>query len=82
MVHASEIVCFTCGQDAGEPPRLNRLESGKLCPACRERVLEALPPALPQEEPRPASEAPASGARTAEPYLFDPDEFDPGPRGA
>ena len=43
----AEAVCFTCGMGAGDPPRLNRLENGQICPACRDRVLESLPPILP-----------------------------------
>lgn len=40
-------VCFSCGQAAGVPLRLNYLSSGEVCPACRDRVLEALSPLLP-----------------------------------
>ena len=43
----AEAVCFTCGMGADDPPRLNRLENGQICPACRDRVLESLPPILP-----------------------------------
>lgn len=43
----AEPICFTCGEPAGSPPRMNRLEDGRGCPACMERVQEALPPALP-----------------------------------
>jgi len=31
----------------GEPHRLNRLDNGQLCPTCRDRVLDSLPPVLP-----------------------------------
>ena len=31
----------------GEPHRLNRLDNGQICPTCRDRVLESLPPILP-----------------------------------
>lgn len=40
-------LCFTCGQDVGDPPLLNRLENGLPCPTCRDRILAFLPPALP-----------------------------------
>ena len=40
-------VCFTCGESVGEPYRLNRLEDGRICPSCRDRVLAALPPIFP-----------------------------------
>jgi len=43
----SQSLCFTCGQDVGDPPRLNRLENGLPCPTCRDRILAYLPPALP-----------------------------------
>ena len=43
----TDTVCFTCGMHVGEPMRLNRLDNGQICPACRERVLAALPPVLP-----------------------------------
>ncbi|HVS11126.1 MAG TPA: hypothetical protein VMS76_14750 [Planctomycetota bacterium] len=47
MSSPGEPICFTCGQPAGSPPRLNRLEDGSACQGCAERVQEALPPALP-----------------------------------
>lgn len=47
MNSESQSLCFTCGQDVGEPPRLNRLENGLPCPTCRDRILAFLPPALP-----------------------------------
>lgn len=43
-------ICIHCGLSAGSPPRLNRLEDGRLCPACAERLLDALPPLLPASE--------------------------------
>ena len=47
----TDTVCFTCGMHVGEPMRLNRLDNGQICPACRERVLAALPPVLPSRVP-------------------------------
>ena len=44
------MVCFTCGLPAGETPRLNTLPGGQVCPTCRDRLLESLPPLLPSEE--------------------------------
>ena len=63
MMGASETLCITCGQPAGEFPRLNHLPSGQVCPTCRNRLLEALPPLLPGgfdavDEPREAEETP------------------------
>jgi len=47
MGNPTNAVCFTCGLAIEAPPRLTRLTNGQVCPACRERVLEDLPPALP-----------------------------------
>lgn len=47
MPEVPEILCFHCTQAVGDPPRLNCLADGEVCPACRDRVLAALPPALP-----------------------------------
>jgi hypothetical protein len=47
MGDLTNAVCFTCGLVIESPPRLSRLTNGQVCPACRERVLEDLPPALP-----------------------------------
>ena len=40
-------LCIHCGLPVGDPPQLNRLRNGQVCPACRERVLASIPPALP-----------------------------------
>jgi len=40
-------LCIHCGLSAGHPPKLNRLDDGKICPACAERLLACLPPLLP-----------------------------------
>jgi hypothetical protein len=47
MHNRTNAVCFTCGLTIESPPRLSRLTNGQVCPACRERVLDGLPPALP-----------------------------------
>jgi|GEM_PF-1802729 len=47
MDESHETLCFTCGQPAGEEPRLNCLPGGQVCPTCRDRLLEQLPPCLP-----------------------------------
>jgi hypothetical protein len=47
MAEASQPVCMTCGQSAGAPLRFNHLPSGDPCPACAERLLEALDSLLP-----------------------------------
>lgn len=72
MKSETQSLCFTCCQEAGDPPRLNRLKNGLPCPACRDRILAYLPPALPgpgsaayksSEAPQEASadEAPSTG---------------------
>ena len=44
---SDDSICFSCGQGAGDPPVLNRLESGEVCKVCGDRFLDALPPLLP-----------------------------------
>ncbi len=43
----TETPCITCGLPSGDPPRLNHLPSGLICPSCHDRLLESLPPMLP-----------------------------------
>ncbi|MBK7876783.1 MAG: hypothetical protein IPJ77_13745 [Planctomycetes bacterium] len=47
MPAPSPTLCFTCGLAVTDPPRLNHLPSGETCSACRDRLLDALPPLLP-----------------------------------
>ena len=47
MNERDQSLCFTCSNEVGDPPRLNRLENGLPCPSCRDRILAYLPPALP-----------------------------------
>ena len=42
-------LCIHCGLSAGDPPRLNRLQDGQVCPVCADRLLAMLPPVLPAE---------------------------------
>lgn len=51
-------VCITCGIHLTVPPRLSRLENGQICPACRDRVLESLPPILPGHGSRDIEDLP------------------------
>ena len=69
MSHLTNAVCFTCGLAIESPPRLSRLTNGQVCPACRERVLEGLPPALPSRARKPDAGAAA-----------EPDERESSPR--
>lgn len=73
MSNLSNAVCFTCGLVIETPPRLSRLTNGQVCPACRERVLAELPPALPS---RPPVEAPAEAASLRNDPEAAPDEDD------
>jgi len=46
MMDGESPLCFHCGQptESGEEgPRLNRLEDGRACPACADRLLQSLP---------------------------------------
>lgn len=49
MSSLADPVCFTCGMPSGAAALLNRLSNGQICPACRDRVLAELPPALPAD---------------------------------
>jgi len=44
-------LCFTCGQGADCGTRLNRLDDGRVCPTCAERLMEGLPSLLPGSTP-------------------------------
>lgn len=57
MSRSEETLCFTCGLPLGDPPRLNHLPSGQVCPRCSERLLETLPPLLPSGREVHAPEA-------------------------
>jgi DNA-directed RNA polymerase subunit RPC12/RpoP len=78
MSNLTNAVCFTCGLVIESPPRLSRLTNGQVCPACRERVLEDLPPALPSRsrEATAGSEPETRSSETTAPG--DPDS-EPGP---
>lgn len=74
-----EVVCFHCTQPIGDPPRLNELADGQVCPACRDRLLEELPPivhspvragaAAPQGDAEGATDGAGSRASTRGPRL-------------
>jgi hypothetical protein len=53
---AREPVCFACGSPTGPLPRLNRLPDGRVCPTCRDRLLDLVPPALPAPAEEPSRE--------------------------
>lgn len=65
MTPRTPTLCFTCGLVVGDPPRLNRLPEGKVCPACRDRVLDSLPPLLPSLAPAHAPSSPSASSGPA-----------------
>ena len=73
MATSDTTVCFTCGLPVAEDAaRLNYMENGKPCPACRDRLLESLPALLPKrptlvEGPARIEGFGAAGAREGEP---------------
>jgi len=80
MGSLTNAVCFTCGLVIESPARLNRLTNGQVCPACRERVLDGLPSALPWRR----SDAPAEAdSSTNAGEHSSPDDLgsEPGPDG-
>lgn len=52
---AREPVCIACGSPTGPLPRLNHLPDGRVCPSCRDRLLDSLPGALPSQKEEPAA---------------------------
>lgn len=46
MGRAPDAICFYCGQ-AFSFSALNRVQGGKPCPVCTQRLLEGLPPVIP-----------------------------------
>ena len=80
MSNLTNAVCFTCGLVIESPPRLSRLTTGQVCPACRDRVLEGLPPALPSRSPVPTADRDPLSLSSEEPPLDDQD-LEPGPGG-
>lgn len=69
MSKGARTVCFSCGNPVGEPPVLHRLANGQPCVACRDRMLEHLPPVLPRVAALAPLEVPE--LETAERSLFD-----------
>jgi len=47
MPRSRPSLCITCGLGAGPSNSLNRLEDGRVCPTCSERLLDLLPPPFP-----------------------------------
>ena len=75
MTEPQATLCMTCGGQVAATRALNRLPGGEVCPTCRERLLEGLPPLLPggyegleaEEAPERAVEAPSEDVGDAEP---------------
>ena len=57
MSASGETLCITCGLAAGDPPQLNHLASGELCPTCHARFLDAQPALVPGFSHSTAEEA-------------------------
>jgi hypothetical protein len=75
MSDLTNAVCFTCGLVIESPPRLSRLTNGQVCPACRERVLDGLPSALPSR----STGVPEYGDRGTQPSdAAEPDDEETG----
>ena len=53
---SGETLCFQCGLPAGEM-RLNHMPNGKVCPTCRDRLLDSLPAPFPTPVSREAEGA-------------------------
>ena len=80
MGNPTNAVCFTCGLVIESPPRLTRLTNGNACPACRDRVLDGLPPALPTRRSHAAFQGELQTGAGDSPTSDDP-ESDSGPGG-
>ena len=70
MGESNPSICIQCGHSTDHTKRLNRLEDGRVCTSCRDRLLELLPPMLPT----------MSYAEVEEPVA--PTDPDPGPESA
>ncbi len=53
MTEDADILCFQCGYKWTDPPEVPELEDGSECPACRDRLLDTLPPLLPRRKLTP-----------------------------
>ncbi len=62
MGERTEPLCFTCGLPSTATLQFNRLPNGAVCPACRDRLLDSIAPALPD---RSIGRVPEMGAGTA-----------------
>lgn len=69
-------LCIHCGLSAGNPPRLNRLEDGRVCPACADRLLMSLPPVLPASARLAEVEGEGETDLDAESSEYGPPEYD------
>jgi hypothetical protein len=47
MGQSNPSICIQCGHSTDHTQRLNRLEDGRVCTICRDRLLEQLPPLVP-----------------------------------
>jgi len=47
MGESNPSICIQCGHSTDQTKHMNRLEDGRVCNICRDRLLEQLPPLLP-----------------------------------
>ena len=66
-------ICFTCAQDTDSGTELNRLEDGRVCPTCAERMMEEMPSLLPGAAVTEVAEDEQVGAAHGPHLLVDPD---------
>lgn len=79
MSEEQEPVCFTCGHTTGGTLRLNCLPSGQVCPTCRDRLLECLPPILPADDGSLAAGPRAEGSAQEAERVLGPQPSPMGP---
>jgi hypothetical protein len=66
MGDGSAPLCFTCGLPSTSTLQFNRLLNGQVCPACRDRLLDAIPAPLPRRSIAPVAEMGAGTTATDE----------------
>lgn len=66
MAQALDSICFYCGQ-AFSLSVMNRIQGGRPCPVCNERLLAALPPLIPGPGSRMAHDSSVGLGQLGEP---------------
>ncbi|NUP96722.1 MAG: hypothetical protein HUU28_11225 [Planctomycetaceae bacterium] len=73
MPRSAPTLCIHCGQAAGDPTRFNRLQDGRACPTCADRLLAMLPPVLPASKEAVAE---LEGAEDEDEVEVEADDYD------